>query len=73
LAAVVPSCQRIAGWFILYDLFRSDVHGTNPFLPVFVDGMKKATSTAEKQFLVHLATAPAFAREVRYFCECTSF
>lgn len=56
--------QRIAGWYILYDVFRSEVHGTNPFLPVFVDCLRKTASNAEKLLLVHLVTSPAFAREV---------
>jgi hypothetical protein len=66
----VPPClwrpsQRISGWYILYDLFRSDLHGTNPFLPIFVDCLRQTSSNAEKLLLVHLVSSPSFAREVR--------
>lgn len=54
--------QRIAAFFVLCELYKSDSHGINPFLPVFVDSIKLRSSPAEKQFLVHLLVSASSSK-----------
>ncbi len=62
---LLSECQRIAGWYILCELFRSDTHSTNPFLPVFVDNFRHRSSVIEKLLLTHLLSATAPNKDVR--------
>lgn len=58
----VRALQRVAGFFVLAELYRGD---TNPFLPVFLETLDKTTNTVEKAFLVHLLCSPPSSRDVR--------
>lgn len=67
LCLVPPLClcvQRVAGWFILCELYRNDGYATNPFLPLFVDNFRKQSTVAEKQFLAHLLSSSTSNKEV---------
>ena len=77
LAAVRPP-QRLAGFFCLYDLHRTDPIKENPFLELFmktIDSLqeeipadskadKHTPSAIERQFLITLITSPTKVRQV---------
>lgn len=61
---LLTNTQRVAGWFILCELYRNDGYATNPFLPLFVDNFRKQSTVAEKQFLAHLLSSSTSNKEL---------
>jgi len=49
--------NRLAAFFILFDMYKSEVITNNPFFPAFVDAFQKQIEPMEKQFLSYLVTS----------------
>jgi len=51
--------QRFFAFYILFDLYKAEAPGTNPFLPVFIDQVnKERLEDCERHFLLHLVCYP---------------
>jgi len=50
--------ERFFAFFILFDLYKAEAPGTNPFLPIFIDEVKKDLESCERSFLLHLLAYP---------------
>ncbi|EKX52614.1 hypothetical protein GUITHDRAFT_84642 [Guillardia theta CCMP2712] len=50
--------QRFFAFFILFDLYKSEAPGTNPFLPIFLDELQKDLQMCERKFLLNLLCYP---------------
>eukprot|EP00281_Chroomonas_sp_CCMP1168_P014814 CAMPEP_0206220246 /NCGR_PEP_ID=MMETSP0047_2-20121206/4777_1 /ASSEMBLY_ACC=CAM_ASM_000192 /TAXON_ID=195065 /ORGANISM="Chroomonas mesostigmatica_cf, Strain CCMP1168" /LENGTH=148 /DNA_ID=CAMNT_0053642897 /DNA_START=14 /DNA_END=456 /DNA_ORIENTATION=+ len=54
----IGMAQRFFALYILFDLYRSEAPGTNPFLPVFIEEMNKDLEPCERNFVLHLLCYP---------------
>ena len=45
------SPQRLAGFYVLVDLYRSNASGMNPFFSVFIGCLEQGTSACEQHFI----------------------
>lgn len=50
--------QRLFAFYILFDLYKSESPGTNPFLPVFLEQVKRDLSPCERHFVLQLLCYP---------------
>ena len=50
--------NRLSAYYILFDLYKTEPLTSNPFLPIFVDTLKKDLEPLERNFLVQLITNP---------------
>eukprot|EP01041_Mallomonas_annulata_P007702 gene7702-15763_t len=60
---LLTKIQRIIGFSILCDLYRSEQGGSNPFLPFFLDAVEHGTDLIEKRFLVQLLCSHSSTKE----------
>jgi len=52
--------HRIAGFWILYDLYRTEPLASNPFLPIFVDTLQHSqVDPVERNFLIQIVGSPS--------------
>jgi len=52
--------HRIAGFWILYDLYRTEPLASNPFLPIFVDTLQHSqVDPVERNFLSQIVGSPS--------------
>ena len=63
LCVCVSLFQRIVAFSILCELYRSEVNGTNPFLPFFLEALEVGTDLCEKHFLKELLTSNTSYRD----------
>ncbi len=49
--------QRLAGFYVLVDMYRADPSGINPFFSVFTSCLETGTSLCEQHFLKALLVA----------------
>eukprot|EP00741_Cyanophora_paradoxa_P012463 tig00020610_g12042.t1 len=58
--AFLQPAQRIAAFFILFDLYKAEEPGSNPFLSVFVDALERQNlDPSERQYLISLLCSPS--------------
>eukprot|EP00013_Stygamoeba_regulata_P009197 CAMPEP_0177672720 /NCGR_PEP_ID=MMETSP0447-20121125/25507_1 /TAXON_ID=0 /ORGANISM="Stygamoeba regulata, Strain BSH-02190019" /LENGTH=400 /DNA_ID=CAMNT_0019180437 /DNA_START=527 /DNA_END=1727 /DNA_ORIENTATION=- len=51
----IPYPHRLAAFYILYDLYKTEPLASNPFLPIFVETLKRNDlDYFERNFLIHL-------------------
>jgi len=50
--------NRLAAYYILFDLYRTEPLASNPFLPLFVDTLQKEIELVEKNFIIQLISNP---------------
>lgn len=55
---LLTSNQRLVGFFLLYDMYRTEQQGTTPFVPFVLDALEQSTDQAEKKFLMQIVTSP---------------
>jgi hypothetical protein len=56
--------NRLAAYYTLFDLYRTEPLASNPFLPLFIDTLQKDLEPVEKNFIIQLISNPP--KEVRF-------
>lgn len=51
---ILSPTQRLAAFYIIYDLYRKEAPAHNPFLPVFLEFVDHSSSAVERNFLLNL-------------------
>lgn len=60
------SSHRLAAFYILHDLYKTEPISNNPFLLVFLDTLQKPIDPVEKQFLIFIINS-SYPKDV---CNC---
>ncbi len=50
--------HRLAAFYILYELYKTEPLASNPFLPIFVDTLQNEIEPAERNFIAQLLGSP---------------
>lgn len=60
--------HRLAAFYILHDLYKTEPISNNPFLLVFLDTLQKPIDPVEKQFLIFIINS-SYPKDVCNLCK----
>lgn len=55
---LLTQTQRLVGFYLLYDIYRSESLPTTPFVPTVLEAVEKTTDLVERRFLLQFLTSP---------------